>query len=113
MCTGDFCGEYSAAMFKVHQPDKWALRDFLLAGGPGRRKLTQAEIAAKPASYWRSRCRHTIPAPKELVAGVQAVMTKYRAGNSAGDPLITEDVERVHELQVQLMEDGFLSGEPA
>jgi hypothetical protein len=101
-------------MFKIHQPDKWALREFLLAEGPGRRKWTQAEVAAKPASYWRARCRHTIPPPMELVNGVEAVMKKYQGGICAinGDPLITDEVQRVHNLQLQLMQEGSLSGKP-
>lgn len=101
-------------MFKIHQQDKWALREFLLAGGPGRRKWTQAELAAKPGSYWRARCRHTIPPPQELVNGVEAVMKKYERETCVinGDPLITEDVQHVHELQVKLMQEGLLSGEP-
>ncbi|GAQ84142.1 hypothetical protein KFL_001770280 [Klebsormidium nitens] len=107
----DFCRDYSSAMFKIHQPDKRALREFLLDGGPGRRKWTQAEVAAKPASYWRARCRHTIPAPQELVIGVEAVMKKYAGGICAinGDPLVTEEVQRVHNLQLQLMQEGLLS----
>ncbi|GAQ93224.1 hypothetical protein KFL_013720010, partial [Klebsormidium nitens] len=107
----DFCRDYSNAMFKIHQPDKWALREFLLAGGPGRRKWTQAEVAAKPGSYWRARCRHTIPSAQELVDGVQAVMKKYERGTCAvnGDPLITDEVRGAHELQLQLMQDGLLS----
>ena len=41
-------------------------------------------------------------------------MKKYEAAPCAinGDPLITEDVLHVHELQVQLMREGLLSGEP-
>ncbi|GAQ92967.1 hypothetical protein KFL_012280010 [Klebsormidium nitens] len=107
----DFCRDYSGAMFKIHQPDKWALREFLLEGGPGRRKWTQAEVAAKPGSYWRARCRHTIPAPHELASGVEAVMKKYERGVCAinGDPLITDEVQRVHNLQLQLMQEGLLS----
>eukprot|EP00243_Klebsormidium_subtile_P008236 TRINITY_DN3852_c0_g3_i2.p1 TRINITY_DN3852_c0_g3~~TRINITY_DN3852_c0_g3_i2.p1 ORF type:complete len:563 (+),score=97.89 TRINITY_DN3852_c0_g3_i2:62-1750(+) len=79
----DFCRDYSRAIFKIHQQDKWALRDFLLAGGPGRRKWTQSEVGAKPASYWRARCRHTIPPAVELVDGVEAVMKKYEGGTCA------------------------------
>lgn len=101
-------------MFKVHQPDKQALRAFLLAGSPGKRKWTKAEVDAKPASYWRTRCRHTIPQPAELVAGVEAVISKYERATCAvnQDPLITEEVQAAHERQVQLMrEGGALSGE--
>ncbi|GAQ90322.1 hypothetical protein KFL_006270040 [Klebsormidium nitens] len=111
-CKADFCRDYAAAMFKVHHPDKQALRAFLLAGGPGKRKWTKAEVDAKPASYWRARCRHTIPQPEELVAGVEAVMSKYGPAFCAvnGDPLITEEVRAAHERQVQLMREGALSG---
>ena len=100
-------------MFKVHQPDKQALRAFLLAGGPGKRKWTKAEVDAKPASYWRARCRHTIPQPEELVAGVEAVMKRYERATCAvnRDPLITKEVQAAHERQVQLMLEGALSGE--
>ncbi|GAQ87318.1 acetamidase/formamidase [Klebsormidium nitens] len=107
----DFCRDYSSAMFKIHQPDKWALRKFLLDGGPGRRKWTQAEVAAKSGSYWRARCRHTIPPPQELVAEVEAVIKKYEGAICAinGDPLITDEVQRVHNLQLQLMREGALS----
>lgn len=110
--AADFCRDYAAAMFIIHQPDKQALRSFLLAGGPGRRKWTKAEVEAKPASYWRARCRHMIPQPDELVAGVEAVMKKYAASICIvnQDPLITEEVRAAHERQVQLMREGALSG---
>lgn len=100
-------------MFKVHQPDKQALRSFLLAGGPGKRKWTKAEVDAKPASYWRARCRHLIPQPEELVAAAEAVMTKYATSICFvnQDPLITDEVRAAHKRQVQLMQQGALSGE--
>lgn len=100
-------------MFKIHQPDKQALRAFLLAGGAGRRKWTRAEVDAKLPSFWRARCRHIIPQPEELMAGVEAVISEYMPAVCVvnQDPLITKEVLAAHERQVQLMREGLLSGE--
>lgn len=110
--SADFCRAYSKAMFVLHEPDKAALRTYLLKGGPGKRKLTRAQVANLPDSYWRSHCRHTIPCSEVLVQRVQKVLADFEGAICAksSDLFITEEVLKVHELQVQLMKEGLLSG---
>jgi hypothetical protein len=111
--AGDFCREYSKAVFVIHEPDKARLRAYLLNGAKRKRKYSKAEINKLNESYWRTHCRHSIPEPEELVAAVEAVMRKFAGGVCAKtqEPLITEEVQKVHNLQVELMKQGLLSGE--
>jgi hypothetical protein len=113
--AADFCRAYSKAMFVLHEPDKAALRTYLLKGGPGKRKYMRAQVADLPDSYRRSHCRHTIPPPDVLVERVEGVLADFKGAVCAKsqDPLITEEVQKVHNLQVQLIEEGLLSGELA
>lgn len=100
-------------MFVIHEPDKARLWAYLLNGAKRRRKFTKAEVDKLNESYWRAHCRHSIPEPEKLVAAVEAVMEKFAGGVCAKnqDPLITEEVQKVHNLQVELMKQGLLSGE--
>jgi hypothetical protein len=111
--AAEFCRAYSKAMFILHEPDKAALRAYLLKGGPGKRKFTRAQVANLPDSYWRSHCRYTIPCSEVLVQRVQKVLADFEGAVCAksSNLLITEEVLKVHELQIKLMEEGLHSGE--
>jgi hypothetical protein len=110
--AADFCRAYSKAMFILHEPDKVALRNYLLKGGPWKRKFTRAQVADLPDSYWRSHSRHTIPPPDVLIARVQEVLAEFQGSICAktSESLITEEIQNVHDLQVELMREGLLSG---
>ncbi|GAQ90826.1 hypothetical protein KFL_006900010 [Klebsormidium nitens] len=107
--TGDFMRDLSRAMFVIKAGDKESLRNHLLQRA--RKKLTAKEIAAKPDRYWNTHCRRTIPKKELLAARLDAVLKKYEIGGNAcdGDPLVTRELNEVHERQMKLVWAGALS----
>eukprot|EP00243_Klebsormidium_subtile_P000970 TRINITY_DN115_c0_g1_i2.p2 TRINITY_DN115_c0_g1~~TRINITY_DN115_c0_g1_i2.p2 ORF type:complete len:231 (+),score=56.25 TRINITY_DN115_c0_g1_i2:1168-1860(+) len=108
---GDFMRDLSRAMFVIKAGDKENLRTHLLQHA--RKKLTAKEITAKPDRYWNTHCRRTIPKKEVLAARMDAVLKKYEVGGNAcdGDPLVTGELNEVHERQMKLVWAEALSGE--